>query len=622
MARRGTIIRKLFFLFLFFFLFGCFLCFFKKEKVIANDGEISITVDPQKVKNDDFAQILGGYVDSRSSLSPYSKFTLSFPSLINEAKKMFPQPPEFSNPAVIRTKNNEMKTGDCFVLTDEEVEDIIKFCRQAGCDPMFGAVGEGPVQTCEIWGEEVRGKITDTSYEAIKKRATFVKTKCQEYFGDDKHCLHWDVGNEPSTVPSVCLGFGKNYLPTAIRAIKEVIPNAIIHTPELFSDSAQVRDSEETVGECIIRNLEQTDPTLKVDVVTTHWYPYICSGSPTALNVDGNAVLKWDGFGGPAYEKMTYSYDIVAGMSDWMRKYNVSKNAVIGLGELNPMAGCFRDPEKTDGSQTTLKVNLTWGGAFWHLDVLGIAAEAGVKYIQKHVLIGGAAPQYVAIQVANGQVIKFPSYYAYRFYSQYFGKTIVESRSSDPPTVNSHASVDKDKNLRIILINKSGSGFKPGTENPPPAVPKKVKISIVNFEAEDKGEAYLLTAPHDFKYYSDVLPPVDENEIYKTQSNIPVGNNFEYTVPPYSAVIIKVPCHVTPTPTPQATAIPCSCPSDPTRKSRGDANCDGKIDEVDFNLWLEQFHSSPSQTDSADFNCDGKVDGIDFEYWRREKDKF
>lgn len=54
-----------------------------------------------------------------------------------------------------------------------------------------------------------------------------------------------------------------------------------------------------------------------------------------------------------------------------------------------------------------------------------------------------------------------------------------------------------------------------------------------------------------------------------------------------------------------------TCPS----KSKGDVNCDGKIDLVDFNLWLSDFTGTP-QTNNADINGDGKVSLLDFEIWR------
>lgn len=67
---------------------------------------------------------------------------------------------------------------------------------------------------------------------------------------------------------------------------------------------------------------------------------------------------------------------------------------------------------------------------------------------------------------------------------------------------------------------------------------------------------------------------------------------------------------ITPTPTPGGlTPTPVSCDL-----SHGDANCDGKIDLIDFNLWRQQF--TTTVISSADFNSDGKVDLVDFNIWR------
>jgi len=57
-------------------------------------------------------------------------------------------------------------------------------------------------------------------------------------------------------------------------------------------------------------------------------------------------------------------------------------------------------------------------------------------------------------------------------------------------------------------------------------------------------------------------------------------------------------------------------------KSKGDANCDGKIDMQDFDVWKADFqwNAVPSHADephvSSDFNGDNKVDTDDFNIWR------
>jgi len=61
----------------------------------------------------------------------------------------------------------------------------------------------------------------------------------------------------------------------------------------------------------------------------------------------------------------------------------------------------------------------------------------------------------------------------------------------------------------------------------------------------------------------------------------------------------------------------CADPSDTCKKSSGDANCDGAINESDYTIWKDEFISGSGN--SADFNSDSKVDLVDFEIWRRNK---
>lgn len=57
-----------------------------------------------------------------------------------------------------------------------------------------------------------------------------------------------------------------------------------------------------------------------------------------------------------------------------------------------------------------------------------------------------------------------------------------------------------------------------------------------------------------------------------------------------------------PTPVPTPTGDPC------LHQPRGDANCDGRIDGVDYSRWL-------SLDESADFNADGNVNASDYQIW-------
>jgi hypothetical protein len=61
-----------------------------------------------------------------------------------------------------------------------------------------------------------------------------------------------------------------------------------------------------------------------------------------------------------------------------------------------------------------------------------------------------------------------------------------------------------------------------------------------------------------------------------------------------------------------------------TKKTQGDANCDGSINDGDYTVWKCEFLgggscSNPSSTKTADFNLDTKVNLVDFEIWRKNR---
>lgn len=116
------------------------------------------------------------------------------------------------------------------------------------------------------------------------------------------------------------------------------------------------------------------------------------------------------------------------------------------------------------------------------------------------------------------------------------------------------------------------------------------------------------------------------------------GNTFTPTITDGSAVkITTVGSGTEPTPfiTPIIGRISIF-PKPPTcaRKSEGDANCDGRVDMIDFELWRREFLNRSLQADCprlgtpegllrpcqltarADFDGNGRVDLLDFNSWR------
>jgi hypothetical protein len=70
------------------------------------------------------------------------------------------------------------------------------------------------------------------------------------------------------------------------------------------------------------------------------------------------------------------------------------------------------------------------------------------------------------------------------------------------------------------------------------------------------------------------------------------------------------------------TAGQCQLCSGTVNKVRGDANCDGLFNSIDFEIWRSEMFDqgglsgTVKSTWKSDFSCDQKVSGVDFEIWR------
>lgn len=87
----------------------------------------------------------------------------------------------------------------------------------------------------------------------------------------------------------------------------------------------------------------------------------------------------------------------------------------------------------------------------------------------------------------------------------------------------------------------------------------------------------------------------------------------------------------TPSPSTTPPAISITPPSGCSKKSQGDANCDGIIDSADYRLWRKQFDLMVPPTpmeNNANFLCkEGNsstyfIDMVDFEIWRRHTSSY
>ncbi|MCJ7741050.1 hypothetical protein MUP32_07115 [Candidatus Microgenomates bacterium] len=96
----------------------------------------------------------------------------------------------------------------------------------------------------------------------------------------------------------------------------------------------------------------------------------------------------------------------------------------------------------------------------------------------------------------------------------------------------------------------------------------------------------------------------------------PTPTNTNISVTPTPTIPVNI--TMTPSPTPDETCSRCA------KKDRGDADCNGVIDDADYTIWKSDFltgarfiaNGCPAP-DTADFNRDGKVDLQDFEIWRK-----
>ena len=163
--------------------------------------------------------------------------------------------------------------------------------------------------------------------------------------------------------------------------------------------------------------------------------------------------------------------------------------------------------------------------------------------------------------------------------------------------------------------------------------PKKVKIAQINNS--------LLYYPNDQEIPSNPTspnPPIQEttitiNELTTTSTS--TNNTPNHQPPPTPSTSLtssSSPTPFTSTPTPPTpnlaptsvptTTSPFTSPSNESPPSSlltfpdGDANEDGKVDELDFAIWQNNYERSTSRGHlDADFNRDGLVNGKDYAIW-------
>ncbi|MGB9911576.1 MAG: hypothetical protein ACPLKP_03190 [Microgenomates group bacterium] len=292
--------------------------------------------------------------------------------------------------------------------------------------------------------------------------------------------------------------------------------------------------------------------------MATHWYPYISS---QISSITGTSILTWEGIDpSNKRQKMLYPYELTnssTGIVSYTKNYSNTENAVVGIGEFSTVG-------LTNNIPSLQKNNVTWGAAFWTMDVIGIMAEAGIKYAQKHILNGKIIPGVLStytFPTIGFQGERLPLSYAYELYAKYFGNKIVHSYSDQPQLLNVHASLDDWKRLKVLLINKTGNN-------------QNVILNINNFLHKNLVIFHSLTIPNrdNFERLS-----LDERGIAKiTTYDRTIERNLSFSITPFTATII--------------TFFP-----DCADYNKGNLNCDEKIDSIDINIainsWLEKFYN-------------------------------
>ncbi|MDO8621392.1 MAG: dockerin type I repeat-containing protein [Candidatus Levybacteria bacterium] len=122
------------------------------------------------------------------------------------------------------------------------------------------------------------------------------------------------------------------------------------------------------------------------------------------------------------------------------------------------------------------------------------------------------------------------------------------------------------------------------------------------------------------QYVCSSQPPPAESNCQSTPSFSCVNpSDGCYICPVTSTTRTSPPPPPTSTPAPAASAgqaaPPPTTPSGCPLKSKGDANCDGKVNILDYNILRDEF-THKLQTRTADFNSNNVIDDLDLSIWK------
>jgi hypothetical protein len=427
----------------------------------------------------------------------------------------------------------------------------------------------------------------DTVYEAlVREYVRMILNKCDAKWGNPcPQCAAWVLGNEPSRSEPA---YGQaRQLDIALQVTYEELVDAgyalediEFQVIELYTHKAESKETLPngnprypgmTIGEAVMYEWENNFADSRVwdlDVIKTHWYPYTCSQNyggplkptlyPEIDDITGDELLVWEGSSSQRHsrERPDFGRTIMRDMGQWMDDYSSTQDMKVGVGEFGPSCSCKK---AGDGVPPTYHLNYTWGGAFFNVDAVCIAAESGMYNFQRLALMENRS-QFALLSVqGDGNIMQMPVYWTYHLMTQYLGDKVVRTNKKTgygpdlPAKVNVHSFMDKNDHLKVLLINKSAA-YGAGEDL---VVDIEIDDSAYHIdEGDTTAQTYTLSVPDGYDFASlhdDFMEAAYEDIVEDT---LEVDQQFHVTVPNMSIVVIDITLteNAGPTDTPTPTA--------------------------------------------------------------------
>jgi hypothetical protein len=462
-----------------------------------------------------------------------------------------------------------------------EIDALSSFAKTVGSDVMIqvNIVNNDPA----MWADMVR-------YTNIEHNYNF---------------KYWEMGNELdyATDKNVSPDTYATRIKAYIDAMKDVDPTIQIvgGVPASAHDAIRNNYSDSIIdlNQFLTKTAAVTSSKGRtIDALSYHWYQQ-CNAS----NISD--LLIWQ-FSGTPTNSWRNQYSRIWSEIAPSRVQNEiikTRSWPQGITELN------YDACNYDGVLNGNQLN-----AIWFTDVIGRLAYNGLDFSTWYE--GYSTQGYSLVYPDNGdtptKLFLRPSYYGFLLYARYFGNQMVSSTTYDPSKISIWASKDTNdpNSLKLIVTNLTNSSI-------------TAPIAITGFTPQS-GSAYVMKSsnPIDMSATSNQNGgtttingvKIDAMNVSVSASTIqPVtipisGSTITYTFPAYSATAIVL----------KSGSVVTSQPTGTIAPKPGDANGDGKVDGIDYIVWLTHYNSTLIQTGGSpigDFNNNGKVDGVDYITW-------